>query len=136
MLDKEQLKFVINDALKELYKNDKDLIDNCENENTLTAKLTCYIQKRIDGYNVDAFYNRDIKKPKMNSNEDKIVPDIVIHKRLNGKFNLAAMEVKGFWNSEPRKFDEDKLKDLKTKYSYSFIFRIELNEVSGLLIEM
>jgi hypothetical protein len=47
---------------------------------------------------------------------------------------LAAIEVKGYWNGEDRRIDENRLRRMRAEYGYQYLYRIELNREGAKLI--
>lgn len=140
-MEKEAVIQKIRQALDELYVHDHVLIENKTEEETISAHLAGYMKSLFDGWNVDSEYNRDGRNTKRNSGGDRIFPDILIHLRTpdrKGRYspenNLAVMEIKSYWNTEDRNKDTAKLRDMKKRYGYQHLFRIELKENEGELI--
>lgn len=137
-MTEEEIKSHITQALSELYARESDLIAIHAEEEAISAQLICYLKPYFTSWKVDVEYNRDGKDTKKNSTEGRIFPDIIIHHRTPNReekyspeHNLVVIEVKGHWNSEDRKSDEEKLKDMKKRYGYQYLFRIELDEEKG-----
>jgi hypothetical protein len=135
----------LDSAICQLYKQERVLIENRTNEETITNYLVGYLRLsfRLEGWDVDSVYNRDGKNPKKDSNNTIIIPDIVIHHRsperrdrFSPENNLVVVEVKALWNKESREVDSTKLRDMKIRYGYKYSFRIELKENKGELIEI
>lgn len=133
----------INEALSELYQRDPILIENKTNEPTIVAHLAEYLRPLFDGWSVDTGYNRDGRETKKDSESNRILPDLIIHlqtpdreQRNSPENNLVAAEAKGYWNTEDREKDAGKLRDMKSRYGYQYLFRIELGKDAGQLIEI
>ncbi|MDD5639202.1 MAG: hypothetical protein PHR47_00105 [Candidatus Pacebacteria bacterium] len=142
-MTKKEIKSKIEFALSELYTRDMDLIRNKAEEEAISAQLVCYLKPLFDSWNVDFEYNRDGWDKKENSIGVRILPDIIIHhrtpnreERFAPKNNLIAIEVKGHWNTQDRNLDEVKLVDIKKRYGYQYVFRIELGSECGEVIEV
>lgn len=140
-MTEEKIKSHITQALSKLYAHESDLISIQAEEKTISAQLICYLKPYFISWNVDVEYNRDGEDTKKNSNEGRIFPDIIIHHRTpyreqkySPENNLVAIEVKGHWNVENRQSDETKLRDMKRRYGYQYIFRIELDREMGKLV--
>jgi len=132
-----------NQALSELYKRDFVLIENKTEEETISAQLIAYLRPFFDGWNVDPEYNRDGRETKRDPAGNQIFPDILIHhrtpdreERYSPENNLAVAEVKGYWNAENRSKDTGKLLDIRKRYGYQYLFRIELGKDAGQLMEV
>lgn len=129
-MEKNSLEGKIKLGCTKLYEKDKLLIDNRAHERTIASRLAIYLQPLFekDDLVVDTDYNREgIRiKSKRRSDGSLINPDIIIHKRGVNEFNLVAIQIKGFWNSEDRSKDENDLIDLREKLRYRFLYRLEL----------
>lgn len=138
-MTKEKIEKAILDACALVYRDFKHLINERTNErNIASSYLVPILRKKHRGYQVDSEYNRegsvDNRVPKTDSDGNRILPDIVIHEYGPEGFNLAAIEVKGYWNREPRQQDEDLLKRLQMKHNYKFLYRLELGRDCAELI--
>lgn len=131
----DEVSCLIRSALVKLYDNDIFLINNKTNERSIAACLACYLKAEFSDWDVDAEYNREGYDPKKDEHQNNINPDIIIHKR-GTKNNLVAIEIKGYWNGEDRKKDEEKLKGLLRKQGYKYAFRIELEKGGSDLISI
>jgi hypothetical protein len=93
-LSPEEMRKVVADALSDFAKHDMELLHVGVQEETLSHRLAIYIERRLDGWQVDCEYNRDLRQPKMNTEgSGRIRPDIIAHKR-NSPRNLLVVEVK------------------------------------------
>lgn len=131
-ITKEHIESLIHEACDFLYKQHKNLVDEAANEPSIVASvLVPYLQSKLDEYDVTLGYNREgefgDRKPKTDLDGNRILPDIIIHKYGPDGPNIAAIEVKGYWNSEDRKEDEHSLQRLEAKHRYLYLFRIELD---------
>lgn len=142
-MTKEEIRSNISFALSELYSHDQDLIKNMVEEEDISAHLICLLKPLFDSWNVDIEYNRDGRNKKKNSVGSRILPDIIIHHRTPDREeryapenNLAVIEVKGHWNTEDRNIDKAKLGDMKRRFGYQYLFRIELGPEYGEVIEV
>lgn len=138
-----EIAMCITQALSNLYKDDFGLIRVEAEEESISAHLTNYLKPYFKTWNVDIEYNRDGQVTKKNSGGDSIFPDIIIHRRTpdrgernSPENNLVAIEVKGHWNRKNRRIDELKLIDMKKRYGYQYLFRIELEPEQGRLISI
>lgn len=127
----------LHSSIEKLIINEKDLIERGLAELNLTSHLTKYLTPLFEGYNVDSEYNGDILKPNdrkaldiaknrmisigiepNDSNNYKLRPDIIIHKRNTNEFNLVVIELKKDTNSQKSKdFDLLKLEHMTIDYS-------------------
>ena len=118
------------------YNNDQYLISNGEryyvSERSIAHKLGCYLSQLIQEYDVDCEFSRDLDAIKQ-MGCDKIVPDIIVHKRGNNDDNLIVIEVKPWWNDKSKAFikDENKLTYLtnyNNQYKYKYGFSLIINK--------
>lgn len=142
-MEKGKVKSRLEQAINELYKRDFDLIKIEAEEEAVTAQLICYLKPLFDSWSVDVEYNRDGRETKNDSAGKQIYPDIIIHhrtpdrvERFSPENNFIAIEVKGHWNAADRGIDEIKLRNIKNRYGYQYLFRIELDSDKGRLIEV
>lgn len=96
---------VLDEALNELYRNDKHLLDYKVNERAIVFRLGIYMQELMnkygcfEGLNLDFEYNRNIYDAKrLPKWENGVYPDLIVHKRGANVFNLLVMEFKTYWN--------------------------------------
>lgn len=107
-MNREQIKTLIESAVKQLIEEQPELLEYGVSERALTHHLANYIAHRVSlnhNYHVDVEYNRlgisDSKslplppkdKPSEEPAESKVHPDIIIHRR-NSKHNLLVIEIK------------------------------------------
>lgn len=126
-----EIKKVILEILEDIYLNKKNIIDNKLHERTIVADyIAPALRSKFTDFEVNTDYNREGtgRDPKTDLSGNKVVPDIVIHHQGIDEYNLVAMEVKGFWNNQERRIDEEKLQSLNKKHPYKFLFRIELGK--------
>jgi len=132
-INKDQIEDVINKASYTLYKKHKNLIDEAAHEDMIVADVIApYLRSHIEGYSVSTGYNRegplDNRQTKTGLDEKPILPDIIIHKFGPNGPNIAAVEVKGWWNKEDREEDESSLRNLGAKHGYRYLYRLELGK--------
>lgn len=134
------IKALILDACSELYESNDRLIAEGASETNLTGRLTEMLRTRFDGWDVDFEYQRegsiDDRDIKTDLAGEKLKPDIVVHERGPDGTNLVAIEVKGWWNPEPRWKDEYKLRRLEAKHHYRLLYRLELGHQAPELIRV
>jgi len=118
------LKDIIINSLRELCKNDLELINNSVKEECINHKLAQYIEievklvKNFPFYHVDIEYNKYKKDPNKFKDQKPIRPDILVHKRLSGnKNNYIVIEAKKSYSS---KYDKDKIIYLVKNNSYKY----------------
>jgi hypothetical protein len=128
----------ISRACIRLYAEQKRLMANSALEDGIVGRLARYLDPLFPGWDVDAHYNREGAAGR--SKQDKvgrIIPDIIIHTAgVKTGPNLAAIEVKGYWNKESREDDETNLGRLAAEYGYEFLYRIELGPETFELIRI
>lgn len=89
----DELKQIINKSLDDLKTRDYYLMAHDVHEQTISAKLACYIMQNMGdtSWDVDVEYNRNGDVPKsLMSRKGNVKPDIIIHRR--GKNNLKRNE--------------------------------------------
>ncbi|MEW6737833.1 MAG: hypothetical protein AB1489_41515 [Acidobacteriota bacterium] len=108
-------------AISKLLKRDLDLLAIGAHEQAICHRLAVYLEEHTD-LNVDCEYNRKDVDPKKLANEELFRPDILIHKRLDVKFNLFALEAKSSSNTTlPRgKTDREKILELVGKGAFNY----------------
>lgn len=141
MIDHAIFEAVMNRACAELYRDNRRYVDERAHERTIVADfLAPYLRQEFADWNVNTDYNREgpegDRRPKTDSNGNRIMPDIVIHRRGNGGPNAVAVQVKGYWNQEDRSIDEGILRRLQTKHGYRLLYRLELGEAEHELISV
>lgn len=122
----------IDKAITQLLENDIDILKRGLNELNLSGHLTKYLIPQFEKFDVDAEYNGDklkhndrkaleIAKNRMiemgvkpnETNNYKLTPDIIIHRRNTNAENLVVIEIKKDSNSKQNKdFDLLKLEHL------------------------
>ncbi|MBV5278437.1 MAG: hypothetical protein J0647_05305 [Campylobacteraceae bacterium] len=126
----ENLKIIVSEAINELKAKDKYLLDHNVNERSISHKLACYIGKRIDGWHVDAEYNRNMDDQKRLISTDKygVMPDIIIHRRGHNNDtttennNLLVIEIKKTPTEKQKRNDILKLKQFIKNPPYFYKF--------------
>lgn len=135
---KEEIEKAINEACSFLYRDAKHLLDEGANERDIVSYIVPLLRGKYCEYQVDSEYNREgaigHRIPKTDSDGNRIIPDIVVHKHGPEGQNLVAIEVKGYWNHEPRQQDEDLLRRLQVKHNYKYLYRLELGKDCAELI--
>ncbi len=107
-------------ALRALFCKDARLLDLDVHEQSITHSLANHLQSQFADLDVDCEYNRHGEDPKK-LGDDKIIPDIVVHKRGCDCSNAMVIEVKKS-NGDRTKKDENKLSGLTIRecgYGYS-----------------
>lgn len=134
-ITKERLENLIDEACGYLYKQHKNLIDEAAHEVSIVGDvLAPYLRSKVGeyGYSASTGYNREgdfgDRKTKTDLEGNPILPDIIIHNIGPKGPNIAAIEVKGYWNKEDRKEDERSLQRLEAKHRYLYLYRVELDK--------
>lgn len=125
------LEFYIQKALKKLYKNDEYLIkiytekdneDGHVSERSIVFRFGIYLEKYrlkyFTQYDLDVEYNRNINLIKM-LDENKVMPDLIIHKRGTNENNLLVLEFKTWWNNNQTE-DKKRIKLFKKELNYQY----------------
>ncbi len=127
---KEKTIDIINEVLNQFMENDIILLDIGANERTISHKIACYLDKKFENLDVDCEYNRDINNIKNISgicnNFNHVLPDIIVHKRLED-FNHLVIEIKKDASEYDKKRDIQKLNCLKKKFNYNFALFISFD---------
>jgi hypothetical protein len=123
------IRSILETACERLYQEQKDLIDMQTHERTIAAYLAEYLRPAFPELQVDSDSNRGGNKGESKRSRDGrlLIPDLIIHKRgsIEGP-NIAAIQIKGFWNKEDRQKDEADLHDLWNAFKYQYLYRLEL----------
>ena len=120
----------VNLALDLFYEKDRYLLSINVNERSIAHKFSEYLQLLFADYNVDCEYDRHgqyvkelegISECSTERQTDRILPDIIIHKRGHDKDNLIVFEIK--CKAEATPCDLKKLELLtrrKGRFRYKF----------------
>ncbi|MEE0138004.1 hypothetical protein [Fusobacterium ulcerans] len=131
MIENEQeLKEIMEIALRKLYEKDRELIDRILHENAINHKLAIYLEEAINlqkewisTYSIDVEYNKDGNNAKKLNGDKEFRPDIILHERNSNERNILLIEAK-----KEKLIDKDKntLKEcLKAPFNYRFSVGIE-----------
>ena len=126
---------MVENALREFFRHDKQLLHIDANERSITHKLAEHLQRQFVNLNVDCEYNRRGGDPKKlvvdretNCTDDldakTVYPDIIIHKRGHDCSNELVIEVKKT-NGRGSTHDERKLRAF-TKSGGDYGYRMGL----------
>lgn len=124
-----KVRLCLDEALKELVKQDAYLLKNNVNERSISHCLAVYMKAQFRGWDVDCEYNRnhydpkrlDLKRRKASDDDLDAVtvfPDIIVHHRGTDD-NLLVVEVKKSTSGETEHYDIEKLKAFKTQIHYT-----------------
>lgn len=126
-MEKIEFEKILREALNYIYSEKKLLIDNETHERTIVAEIKARIESRLSEFDVNVEYNREGKDGNIKMVAGRrIIPDLIIHKmgEISGP-NFAAIQFKGHWNLENRSKDENDLRELRDKFTYQFLYRVE-----------
>ena len=115
-----ELHMKVEKALREFFREDKDLLCLNVNERSITHKIAEHLQRQFDGLNVDCEYNRygdDVKRLPVAPEPTRtdclhaktVYPDIIVHKRGCDSGNKLVVEVKKS-NGGKASHDKNKLR--------------------------
>ncbi len=119
-------------ALKDLYENDENLINQSGQERAISSALAHRMGMYFENtYDIDCEYNKHLNEQKLITQDAKRSerPDIIVHMRGTDAKNLLALEIK---QNEISKADKDKLSALSLangQYIYKFAIGIEINDI-------
>lgn len=154
-MEKEELKELIERAIKQLLEKDSYLLQHDVNERTITHKLAMYIEdisRNIEGFNwdIDVEYNRNYDEPKKiglvyecvpntDTEARSVFPDIIIHKRRgnnDGEIkdnNLLVIEIKKDAKGKKTEKDKDinKIKAFLSQSPYYYKYGMFINFITG-----
>ena len=140
-MNKADIERILTEAINELIQKDNYLLENDVHERTITSKMSDYIRKRIlpkdkGGWDVDAEYNRNERKPK-SLQSGNVVPDIIIHRRgknnPNGieDNNLLVLEIKKHASATEKANDETKIIAFINEAPYFYCYGTFVNFTSA-----
>lgn len=134
----QQFKEIIDKCIQLLYQHDNNLIQRRGMERSISFRLALYLNDAIggiewlQGLNLDMEYNKNRVNPKRTPRRPKgVQPDLIIHKRGNNDANNLVVEIKGWWNDEPRSIDRIKLEDFthqEGEYRYGLGVFLDINK--------
>lgn len=134
----------INSALDFFYEKDIELLELGIQERAISHKFACYLQKYFEKYDVDCEYDKDgsntkilngISECSIDRNTDRILPDIIIHKRKSGN-NFIVFEIKskqGATECDIKKLELMTKNDGQFKYSYGFFIKFDKKRINSKL---
>ena len=138
-MEQSQIKEKINEALQQLRNKDSLLLINDLSERTICHKLAIYIENLFEDWDVDCEYNKIptgckildlIPRGKSNSEETRVYPDIIVHKR-NTDDNFIVIEIKKSTNNKQSEVEFDKTKLNLYKEQLGYRFAIFINITTG-----
>jgi hypothetical protein len=147
-----EIRDAVDQALQELYYNDKYLISNRprdggEDANHVSERgivfrfgiylyNLCSAKRPLRFYDIDAEYNRNMyDKKNLPSFPNGTYPDLIVHKRGGNEDNLLVVEFKTWWNND-RTNDEKRIKEFmaqdgeyRYKLGLSVLLKMEAAEL-------
>jgi hypothetical protein len=135
----QELKGIIDEALRRLYHEDPELMEYAVNERSVVFRFGLYLNELLPSssfanYNLDCEYNRNMGKPKRTKNfHAGVIPDVLLHRRNSNEENILVLEFKGFWNKDDRANDHKKIIDFTSQtednyYKYGLGGVVELEQ--------
>jgi len=113
-----QLKSIISQSLQKLYQDDIEIIQRGGMEQAVSFRFGTYLYAHCQDIewlrvlNFDMEYNKNGLSPKRTPRRPNGVrPDLIIHRRNSNTDNILIVEIKGWWNLEPRENDYIKIED-------------------------
>lgn len=94
LMENEEIKRTLIEAIKTLYKNDYSLIRRRCCERSIVFRLGIILNDSFHDYNVDCEYNKNGEVPKMLQNRRFNYPDLIVHKRETNNNNVLIIEIK------------------------------------------
>jgi hypothetical protein len=137
-MEKAEIIGKVNLALDLFYEKDAHLIDINVHERSIAHKFAEYLQLLFPDHNVDCEYDKHgnytkelerIKECDEDRKTNRILPDIIIHKRGHDRNNLVVFEVKS--KSEASACDIKKLELMTAmdgEFKYDFGIFIEFGD--------
>lgn len=107
-----EVKKLIKKAIRKFIEEDKEYLLKVNiYEPTISHRIAVYLEGEFKNFDVDCEYSKNLHNPKRNSSNDKIRPDIIVHRRGTNR-NLCIIEIKKMGkDSKKAKKDIEKLKD-------------------------
>jgi hypothetical protein len=125
----------INIALDIFYNLDFKLIELNVQERAISHKFACYLQELFKNYDVDCEYDKHEEYTKKLDNisecseekkTNRILPDIIVHKRKIDDHNLAVFEIKSKQSASScdiKKLELMTKQDGQFKYKFGFFIK-------------
>ncbi|MCK9913695.1 hypothetical protein MXD81_31385 [Microbacteriaceae bacterium K1510] len=118
------LKAAVTRGCRKLLKKDLVMLAIGAHEQSICHRLAVYLERFAD-LNVDCEYNRQKVHPK-SIRSRHIKPDILIHKRMDNRFNLMVLEAKAGAQTSTR--DKQKLTEmLRVRGMYHYTLGVYLH---------
>ncbi len=116
-------------SIQRLIRHDTHLLDENVHERAITHRLGSYLQDEFPEWHVDCEYDHDhdVSKWLRTPTEQRVLPDIIVHRRGTNAHNLLVIEVKTTSNRESDGVtDTDKLRAFKGQRGYGYGFFLNL----------
>lgn len=130
-MDLQKLQKLVEQAALQVYERDQQLIALSGNEQSIVFRLGLYLNQLLEkkgflqhGLSLDSEYNKYEADPKR-LGTNLIRPDLLLHKRMNQKENLLAIECKR--NQSNDSHDLQKLKQLTLDSNYKYLLGCYIN---------
>ncbi|WP_125916942.1 hypothetical protein [Hymenobacter coccineus] len=130
-----ELDLITREALDILYLEDVVLLSRSGLEQSLAFRFGIYFHSRIKDVewlstlDLDMEYSKNGNDPKRTPTKPNgSRPDLILHSRENNDNNVLIIEFKGWWNSQKRSVDRNKILDF-TNFEGDYIYGL------GILIE-
>jgi len=142
-MEREEVEKRLREALLEVAKNDRYLLENDLGERCIASRLAMYLQNAFPEYSVDVEYNRAGASPKRlglptecanyrNDNDEALaVPDVIVHRRGSDGPNLLVLELKKTTNRDPRQCDRERVRAFQAQLGYRYGALIECETRQG-----
>lgn len=141
ILNEEQislLRGIIQVSLDNLYRNDIELVQRGGMEQAISFRFGIYLMEQcqqiewLRNSDFDMEYNKNGVNPKRTPRRPNGTrPDLIVHTRNSNEANILIVEIKGWWNDEPRERDRIKLEDFvhqEGEYKYGYGVFIDLGK--------
>jgi hypothetical protein len=123
----------LEDALREVVRSDRYLLENNLSERCIAARLAMYLQARFPEFAVDIEYNRqgievkrlgDLPVNCANGRDEHgraiVVPDVIVHRRGHDGPNLLVLELKKTTNPDRGDCDRIRLHAFRRQLRYRY----------------
>jgi hypothetical protein len=131
-MEREEVRKRVENALRNVAKNDQHLLEFDLGERCIASRLAMYLQTEFSEYCVDVEYNRHGDVPKRlglpdecanyrnRDGEALAVPDVIVHERGPDGPNVLVLELKKTTNPDPRACDRERVRAFRRQLKYSF----------------
>jgi hypothetical protein len=142
-MEREEVKKRLHNALQELAKSDRHLLEYDLSERCIASRLAMYLQKAFPEYSVDVEYNRAGASPKRlglldecanyrnNNGEALAVPDVIVHRRGPDGPHVLVLELKKTTNRDSRQCDRERVRAFREQLGYRYGALIECETRQG-----